>query len=209
MVYILFDMSNPEILELLNKMKTEFYVKEGSKNVLFKKSQKLKCAETISNQIDLNTLLSHSAYFLPNQNKIYFDYTVFKLYANDSNYVQIIQYFIQLVDAYIDSRGEPFELHLNLNGFTISAAERYKEAVQLFCESMMYFNQCKNRQLVDHLSKLYIYYTPAVMDTIMRLFHNCIDPTIYKRITFISKDESPQQIKALFEPTVSESYASA
>lgn len=201
-------MSNPEMLELLNKLKADFYDQEGSKNVLFKKSQKLKCAETISKQMDLSTLLSHSAYFLPDKDIVYFDYAVFKLYANDSNYVQIIQYIIQLVDSYIDTHNVPFELHLNLNGFTISAAERYKEGIQLFCESMMYVNQCKNRQLVDHLQKLYIYYTPSVMETIMRLFHNFVDPTIYKRIVFLSKSESPEKIKALFEPKKStESYS--
>jgi hypothetical protein len=192
------------MLELLNKLKTDFYDQEGSKNVLFKKSQKMKCAETISKQIDLSTLLSHSAYFFPNQNKIYVDYTMFKLFANESNYVQIIQHIIQLVDVYIDSHiSEPFELHLNLNGFTISAAERYKETVQLFCESIMYFNQCKNRQIVDHLSKLYIYYTPSIMEHIMRLFQNIVDPTIYTRIVFLSKTESPEKIRILFEQTVS------
>ena len=195
-------MSNPEMLELLNKLKTDFYDQEGSKNILFKKAQKMKCAETISKQIDLPSLLSHSAYFLPNQNKIYVDYTMFKLFANESNYVQIIQHIIKLVDVYIDSHSsEPFELHLNLNGFTISSAERYKDAVQLFCESMMYFNQCKNRQLVDHLSKLYIYYTPSIMETVIKMFQNFMDPTIYKRIVFLSKNESPEKTKILFEPT--------
>lgn len=180
------------LIQQMQKFKDNYYNTEG-KNSFFKKSQKLDCAKKMSETFELEQMLQKTVFQIPGTNKILFDYNVFKLYANPSNYETIIQYIIHLYDKLLIFFPS-FETHIILDTFTISAAERYKSAIQIFC------NKCINShtKYSQCITQMNIYYTPIMIDSISTLLRPFIDKSVSERIKFYSKIESPQLLKKLF-----------
>lgn len=180
------------ILRDIEKFK-ETYYSENNKNFFFKKSQKMDCALKISQKFDIEELLEQTVYILRDTNRVYLDYNVFKLYANPENYDIIVNHVIQLFYNCIQTHGS-FECHFNLNSFTITAAERYKLAIELFCK------ECLKRETRygQNLSKMYIYYSPRMIEQFTGVFSNLIDPLIRDRFVIYSKEESEEKMRELF-----------
>jgi hypothetical protein len=182
-----------DLLEKLNQLKEEYY-SENSKNTFFKNSQKQKIAKEISEQFDLNILIQRTAFILPNTASIYVDYTVFKHYANENNYHNIIQYVIQLINYCIHTYGF-YEIHSNLSTFTISAAERYKQVFYMFNTA------CLSNTDINYSNVLkvwYIYHPPNVIDVIYKFFKTVADPLALSKLIIVDKNESEEKIKELF-----------
>lgn len=178
-------------LEEIQKLQEEYYNK-NNKNTFFKKSQKMDCANQISNMIDLNYLINMTIQIIPNTNIVFFDYIFFKTYATPENYENVVSGILELFDKCIINSG-CFEFHINLKSFTISAAERYRKVIELFC------NSCLNRtnNYSEYLSNLVIYNTPNIMDNLYLLFKQFIDPSISDKIKLTYKDESQMKIDSL------------
>ena len=86
---------NNEFIDKINTFKEDYYSK-NSKNYFFKNAQKNELANEISSQFELDKLLHSTAFQIANTENVFFDYTVFKLYANDTNYNYIIQHVLNL-----------------------------------------------------------------------------------------------------------------
>lgn len=185
--------TSAKLLDDIEKFKSTYYT-ENKKSFFFKKSQKLDCASKISNEFDINDLLSQTFVVMPNTNRVYLDYTVFKLYANPDNYHIIVEYVIKLFRSCIETYGS-FECHFNLNSFTITAAERYKTAIELFCKECLK----SETRYGSKLARMYIYYSPGVIDKFTTLFSHLIDPYIRDRFIIYSKEESEEKLCELFE----------
>ncbi len=188
------------MLTLLDKIKTDFYTAE-TKNTFFKNGQKAKCAEQITSQINIYDLLKCTVYIIPNTNRVYLDYPLLKQYANSNNYEEVVSYVIAVLEQCTKIYGE-YEMHIDLKGFTITAAERYKLGIQLFC------NKCcaqTETQFANLLKHMYIYNTPSVIETITRLFAPFMDPSIPKKLVYISKTDSPQLLEELLSKKIFES----
>ena len=186
-------MSSTSLLELMEKCQQEYYQTQG-KNTFFKKSQKQECAKEVSQAFPLEDMLNQTIYIVPERNKLVFDYTVFKLFATIENYESIIKKVIHSYDILLTQYSE-FEVHIILDGFTISAAERYKSVIQLFCNKCM----TSETRYTQYISAMYLYYTPSMMENISALLKPFIDPLIHQRIVMYSKLESADIFKALFE----------
>lgn len=182
------------ILESIEKVQESFYDSNG-KNRLFKKSQKIDCAKEVSRQINIDDLLNMTVYILPGTNKVVFYYSVFKLYANPDNYDLIISYILKRYDEVLNNNNNTFEIHMSLDTFSVSAAERYKEIIRMFCEKCM--NASTNYS--TSMTKLYVYNSPAVMDPIMTIIKPFIDPSVKDKIVFYSKSESTSLLQKLYE----------
>ena len=117
-------MSN--ILDEIENKKSEIY-NESGKNMFFKKQQKNDVAQQISQQFDMNQLLNLTCYSEDNQ--IVIDYTIIKLYAHPDNYSQIIDYIMAL---YTTKKHLKVTFHFNINGFTVTSAERYKDFIKMY-----------------------------------------------------------------------------
>jgi hypothetical protein len=182
------------ILESIEKVQESFYDSNG-KNRLFKKSQKIDCAKEVSRQINIDDLLNMTVYILPGTNKVVFYYSVFKLYANPDNYDLIISYILRRYDEVLNNNNNTFEIHMSLDTFSVSAAERYKEIIRMFCEKCM--NASTNYS--TSMTKLYVYNSPAVMDPIMTIIKPFIDPSVKDKIVFYSKSESTSLLQKLYE----------
>ena len=168
--------SSDNLLVQMEKFKSDFLDTEG-KNSFFKKSQKLDCAKKISQTFNLQDMLKKTVFILSGTNKIVFDYTFFKLYACPDNYNEIVDYIITLYDCILIQYPN-FEANIILDSFTISAAERYKGVIQKFC------NKCMNTETKYSklITKMNIYYTPSMMESISSLLKPFIDVDVRNRI---------------------------
>jgi hypothetical protein len=180
------------IIDQMEDFKNNYYSTQG-KNVLFKKSQKLDCAKMLSQTIDLTEAINQTIFQVPNTNKIVFNYNVFKMYANPNNYDQITSAVIQTYDKILKNNAT-FEAHVILESFTISAAERYKDGIRLFC------NKCMgvSTKYANLLSTMYIYHAPAMFESISTLLRPFVDPVITNRIVLYSKQDSATLLPNLF-----------
>jgi CRAL/TRIO domain len=178
--------STTDLLAQVNKFKEDYYAK-NNKNVFFKKTQKADCAEKVAQQFDINILLANTVYIIGDTNHILFDYTVFKTYANESNYSQIVNYVLFMFDTVIRKHGS-YVTHVNLDTFTVSAAERYKKVIQVFN------TECINKtefQYTKCLKSWYVYNPPSVIDMVNKILKPFIEPSVFNNVTIVSKADSP------------------
>jgi hypothetical protein len=178
----------------IDQFKEEYYKTNGGKKMMIgKKNQKNDIAQQISTQFDLDTLLKQTIYLIPNTNgHIFIDYTVFKLYATAQTYDMIINRVLDIYNWCIQQYGV-FTVHINLSTFSTSAAERYRNVIDLFNQ------KCINANClyVNKLNKWYIYNPPAVIQMIQGILGNTINPQIIEKIEIVPKTDSPEKLKQL------------
>jgi hypothetical protein len=178
-------------LSKIDKVKEDYYEKNG-KNVIFKKSQKNECAKEVSNSINIDLLIQNTTFIIPNTNKVFFNYEIFKLYANDDNYEKIYLYLLSLVKKCIQLYSN-FEIHMNSNSLTISAVERYKNFIILLTQYCL--KEKSNYSFL--LSKLCIYNTPNSISSIIQIVMPLIDPIVRPKFILHSKNDSEELLKNL------------
>jgi hypothetical protein len=165
----------------------EKYYNKNNKNIFYKKDQKLDCANMISQQLDINFLFEKTLFIL-HHGEIYFDYTIFKTYIHPEIFNDFLEYVNNISLQYIDKL-PTYTLHLNFQSISISAFERYWPLVR----------QIMNKFPVNgnKMEKTHIYYTPAIVDQIMKVMNPFI-VNFRDKIIFYSKTESPEKISELF-----------
>ena len=180
------------IIDQMNELKEQYY-SQNDKIRFFKKQQKMQVASALSAKIDMHEVLVKTYFIIPNTHHVYFDYTVFKLYANPSNYTMIVSYALQLIDTCVKKYGF-YEMHINLHSFSISALERYRECIDL------YLNECvkANTEYYKVIACLHIYHTPSVIDTIATMLNKLIHPEIKQKVKKYGKSESDIIIQSIF-----------
>ena len=183
--------NNDTFLKNIEHLKTQYYDK-SPKNFFLTKHQKNNCAHEIATKVNTTDLFSKTMFIIPNTNRVWVDYTIFKLYANPDNYKNIITYLLSLILTVINTMGS-FEIHINLNSFTISAAERYRTSIQLFCEECVKLET----RFANSLSYMYIYNTPSMMDSISAFFSQIMSVDVKAKIVLLNKLESPGLITQL------------
>jgi translation elongation factor EF-G len=168
------------------------YYSSHSKKTIFKSAQKNDCAASIAQQIDITNLIRHTIYNIPNTNRIFFDYTVFKTFATNMVFEDIINHLMQITEKCID-KYQSFEMHVNWNTYTISAHERYKNIYSLFTDKC-----AKSRfNFSDRLTHMFVYHVPTMIDTIAPIIRPFIDPKIISKIKLYSKNDSDQLLAQL------------
>ena len=175
-------MSN--ILDDIEKYKETYYA-ENKKNTFFKKDQKMEIASKISTEFNLSILFHKTVYILNETNHIYLDYNYFKMFAHPSNYVQFVEYTHAIIATCVKEFGN-FVVHLNINTFTASAAERYKAVFEIFNS----YSERMDSNFTFELVKLHVYNAPSSMDHIYKLLVYLIEPGVRDKIVFYNKAES-------------------
>lgn len=181
------------LLDKIAELKNEYYSTSG-KNRIFKSKQKQECATIVTHEIGIEKMLSGTVYIIPNTNRVFFDYTLFKLYANPSNYDAIIKRATELFDACIEKYGT-FESHMNLNTFSVSALERYKPIIITFCNTCLK----NNPKYVEKLSRFYIYNKPNMIDIVIAVVRPFVNEDVFKKVIFIQKQNSEKLICELLQ----------
>lgn len=172
-----------DLIQQLKQLRDDYY-NTSPKNNFFKNSQKLLCAETVSRKFDITDLLNKTAYIIDDTPCIFFDYTIFKLYANKNNYENIVSHMLKLYDDCIEKYDE-YSIFTDLNTFSISALERYKSLIILFNE------KCKmNLNYSQKLKCWKILNSPSFFDTVSQILFTLIDKEVIQKIQLISKKEN-------------------
>lgn len=151
---------------------------------------------SILDTFQFNYLLTNTVFILPLSkpsetnisNKIFIDFLNFKKFVTNENFDYVVTYFISLIVEILQIY-ETFELHVNLNSFTISACEKYKDIVLLFYEKFQV-------NYINRIDSLYVYNTPHIFETIRTIFTKLsplsstfmIEPVLY------DKKESPAKM---------------
>jgi hypothetical protein len=175
----------------MENMKKKYYDK-NTKNHFFKQSQKIDCAKTLteSSEFHLETAIKNTVFILPDSNCVFLNYEIFKYFGHEGVYDTLVNYILSLILLSI-SKFEKFEFHINLNSFTISAAQRYQPAIRLF------MNKClsEKTEFSKLLKRMVIYNTPQLMNEISLFLKPLIDPMITDKITLYKREETPDEIK--------------
>jgi len=185
--------STGNILEKMNEKQIMYY-SNHSKNTFFKKSQKIDCAKEVCKSFDLNEMIANTIYVIPKTNKIYMDYIIFKLYANPDIFDAIIQHIINTC-RYLVTYYNSLEVFINLETFSVSAAERYKGLIKKYCDNCL----TENTDFAILLTKLHILNTPSVIEMIVKIIKPIIDKEVVNKVQFYKREESEKIIKELQE----------
>ncbi len=166
----------------ISNVRNQFY-EEHPKSMVFKQNQKLECAAAVSQNILLEDLFKETISIIPNTNRIYLNYVIFKTFAHPLIYDKLVDYIIGLLNHCIQENGN-FELNINLQSFTVTAAQRYKEIARIFC------NRClaRDSRYSAHLVGLHIYNSPRIIDTLASLFSTFVDDTIRAKVVLHQED---------------------
>lgn len=175
------------------KEKQGEYFNLNPKSLLFKNSQKNLCAEEINKNFNILELVRLTIYQIPNTNIVYFDYVLFKTYATPTIYETIIQTILELFTNIINSHGS-YQVHVNLDTFSMSAAHRYSDIIREFCQKCMR----SETRYANYTENFCIYNTPVVMQSISKLFNPLINENVKKRVELIDKKDSEDRLKQLF-----------
>jgi hypothetical protein len=180
------------VIDKVKDVQTNFY-SNTKKNIFFKNKQKFDCASTVCENIPITTLMSNTIYIIPDTHNVFVDYTIFKLFANPDNFATIVDNIIDNFSMCIDAHSF-LQLHINLDSFTVSALERYKELIKLFC------NKClsSSTRYSSKIEKVYIYNPPKTFDSIVTTLKPFIDPNVYGKIV-ICDDEQSKNVVASFQ----------
>lgn len=185
------DLSN-NMEDQIKKLQDKYY-SSNKKNTFFKNKQKHQCADLVSTQIDMRTLLHNTVYVIPNTNHIYFHYPIFKTFANPNNFESIVHYFMNICNEE-RKKYNKLNLHINWVGYTISSHQRYSQLYSMFIN----IGKNSNFMLDDFLDKLYLYNPPSMLEQIGTLLAPLISPTVIDKVEIIPKQESGNRLKELF-----------
>jgi len=176
----------------LDNLKKEFYETNGKKS-FFKNKQKIECAKMICSKYSLQELIANSIYQIGDSNKIFIDYTIFKYFINPDNYQTFILSLFTLFRKILETY-KTYEVHINIDTFTVTAAERYKEVIKLYCEE-----SAKNgTHFIDTLTFMKIYNLPSVAEMISKIMKPIINPIAYSKIVLLNKEDSKTGLEQLF-----------
>jgi len=173
-------MESNDILNKIESARNEYY-SENQKNMFFKKQQKFECAESIVNNIDLNTILS--VMFKVEENNIIFNYGVFKAVASPNIYMTIAHYLFQITDSVIQSHGT-YNLRVDLAGLTMSAIERYKSFVALVSAEGLRIG----KGFLKHLELVHVHNPPTFVEYLCGIVIPIVDNSIKDRFVIYMKN---------------------
>ena len=180
-----------EFMKKMNNLTNQYYA-DNKKNTFFKARQKNECANTVLQNVGLETLIPNTVYIIPKTNRIFIDYNVFKLFATTDNYNAVVEYILAVFNKCILEHGN-FEAHIDLNTFTLSAAERYKTIITIFINKCMVVNSGYSKSI----NRMCIYNTTNTFQGIAKFLMPLIDSTVQAKISIYDKSVSPQFISQI------------
>ena len=181
-------MSDEELLQKIKEVQSTYY-ETHNKNWLFKNKQKIDCAKKVSETVSLEDMIRMTIFQIPNTNKVYYNYQLFKTYANPDVIIPLYERFCSVIALVVEMFGD-FELHFNLQSFTVSACTRYSGMISSSID--------ENESFSQKVTKIYIYYTPSVINQIRTILFHSIQRFSQKIVAY-SKSESEQLIAELFQ----------
>lgn len=179
--------------EELNSLQQQFY-EENGKNTFFKNKQKTECAKMICSKYSKEDLIQNTVYQIGDTNKIIIDYTIFKCYMNPDIYQEFIYYIFNIFNKVL-SLHSCYEIHINLDSLTISAAERYKDIIKMYNDE----STKNSTQFVDYLKIIKLYNLPSILDAISKMIKPIINADAYNKIIIVPKNDSDRELQNILD----------
>lgn len=120
--------------------------------------------------------------FVREPNAIVFDYPTFKTFANAEMFADFTDYILSLIQKCIHEHGS-FEMHLNLQKFSVTGAQRYSDMIRMFCRQCL---RCET-EFSKLLTKMYLYNSPRILGSISALLIGFVDDHVRSKIEFIKE----------------------
>ena len=177
--------TNSKFLNKITELQNTYYA-QNRKNILFKEKQKQECAVDLLKQVNLQDILNHTIFVIPNSCKIFIDYKIFKTFVEPSIYNDVLTRMLELT-TYCIANYNTYEVHIDLSAFTITAAQRYKNLIQLYNTNCLK----SDTKFSSILNSMHIYNPPSVIDNIATFLGPFIDSTVKSKILLHNKIESP------------------
>ena len=160
------------------KQVQESYYSTTKKTIFNKKELKTKCAEHISQHISLVELVSKTVYIIPDTNRIFIDYTIFKTYASSSNYQDVVALLISHIISVINTHGK-FEIHMNLDSLSVTGLDRHQSILKLYYDACLSINLSYDENQID---KIVIFNTPMIINSLIHIIVKYTDSSIKTKI---------------------------
>lgn len=180
----------------LDSIQKEYYTENG-KNSFFKNKQKIECAKKICSKYSLKELISNTIFQIKNTNKVFIDYTIFKLYINPDNYEIFIHSVFDLFSEVLTSY-KTYEVHINLDTFTATSADRYKNIIKLYNEESDKYGT----HFINNLSFMKLYNLPSLLEMMSSIMKPIINPHAYQKFILVSKEESANELNKLISDKI-------
>lgn len=165
------------ILDRINSAKSNYY-SENQKNSFFKNNQKFDCARKIMSNVNEKEIFQRVFHF--QNNKIRFDYTLFKTVAHPELYDRMADFIFENTLILLSMYGS-YDLDIYASGVTVSGLDRYKDFVQVISAKGL-----KNgANLLQRLNKVYIYNPPSFLDNAIKLITSIIVVDVTQKIVII------------------------
>lgn len=163
-----------KIINDIQDIKSKYY-KENEKGVFNKNKQKNELSKHICTKYGLQQLLE--AAISVKNSTIHINYVILKSFINEDNGIVIVNYILEKFRNVIFNHGN-FSVSVNLESFTMSAAQRYIEVIKLFC------NECLNDQVefTNKLKEFKIVNPPNIMERLFQIFRNFVNAEVKSKI---------------------------
>jgi len=177
----------------IEKTKSEFYSESGGKNTIFKKQQKYDCAKQVVSKISLEVLLNRTCNVIDNTNCVHIDYPLLKTYASPEIFETIADDIIMKFQQIKDTHG-CLQVFFNLDGFTVSAAERYKGLIETFCAKCFQ----RNTGFAPVVLQFVVYNSPNIMDSIKHIVMPFMEENVKAKLCVVSKKDSDKYNRTFY-----------
>ena len=188
-------MSSFEDLEKeIENVREDFY--EGSgKNRFFKKQQKFECAKQVASTFPIEMLLHQTCWIHQEKNIVFISYPMLKTYASPELFETITDHIINVcwISKEQSVGKQSLNVLFNLDGFTFSAAERYKKLIEIYCEKCFRLDF----GFSNALKQFVICNSPSTIETIRPLLAPFIIDEIKDKIQLVSKKESAAYLTSI------------
>ena len=175
-----------ELEREIEKTKEEFY-STTAKSMFFKKQQKFDCAKQIADKIPLDILLNRTCYVIENTNMVHIDYPIMKTFASPEIFDTISDFIIKKI-MIVKSKYDGIEIALNFDGFTVSAAERYRELIRVFCQHCFQ----RNTNFAVVITRFVVYNSPNIIDNIKPIVLPFMEEKLKPKMVVVAKKDSEQ-----------------
>ena len=166
--------SSNDILEKINSLKSDYYT-ENKKNTFFKNNQKFDCANTIVQQMNKTDLFN--GIIRIDENRLLFNYTMFKTIVHPDIYLDLIYFIFQQNDTILQTH-TVYDVIVDFKGLTMTGVERYKGFVTLLSNE----GQRNGKNFLQKLGKITIINPPFMVANVGKILLPLMDKSVKEKI---------------------------
>jgi len=166
--------SSNNILEKINSLKSDYYT-ENKKNTFFKNGQKFDCANTIVQQMNKTDLFN--SIIRIDENRLLFNYTMFKTIIHPDIYMDLIHFIFQQNDTILQTHAV-YNVVVDFKGLTMTGVERYKGFIIALSDE----GQRNGKNFLQKLGKITIVNPPFMVANVGKILLPLLDKSVKEKI---------------------------